>query len=105
AYQMIPGVPVDGARDQPDVALLASPSTVGYVIIFEGQLLVVGGTSVAAPAWAGIVALLNDAAGTDALGALNHRLYALVRRQYADGGRAVFHDVTVGNIGFNDVAG
>ena len=105
AYQVAPGVPADGARDQPDVALLASPMNVGYVLILEGQLVAIGGTSAATPAWAGIVALLNDAAGTNGMGALNHRLYALGQRQYADGGLAVFHDVTDGNITFNGVVG
>jgi pseudomonalisin len=104
-YQTAPGVPDDGGRDQPDVALLASPTTPGYVIVIGGQLVVVGGTSVAAPAWAGIVALLNQAAQTDGSGALNYALYPLGKRQYAEGGPAVFHDVTTGNISFNRVTG
>jgi kumamolisin len=107
AYQAIPGVPMDGARDQPDVALLASPGNAGYVVVFEGALNVVGGTSAAAPTWAGIVALLNHAAsaGSSGAGALNPRLYALGQRQYAEGGPAVFHDVTAGNNSFHGVPG
>lgn len=52
----------------------------------------VGGTSAAAPAFAGIVALLNDAllaAGKCSLGFLNPLIYALK----GDG----FHDIVVGN--------
>lgn len=104
-YQVAPGVPQDGARDQPDVALLASPSTPGYVIVMEGGLSVVGGTSVAAPAWAGIVALLNQAAHTSGSGALNYALYPLAQKQYAENGRAVFYDITAGNNSFNGVKG
>jgi tripeptidyl-peptidase-1 len=52
----------------------------------------VGGTSAAAPAFAGLVALLNDArlaAGKRSLGFLNPLIYALK----GDG----FHDIVVGN--------
>jgi len=52
----------------------------------------VGGTSAAAPVFAGLVALLNDArlaAGTFSLGFLNPLLYALK----GDG----FHDIVAGN--------
>jgi len=105
AYQSGPGVPADGFRDLPDVALLASPRSSGYLIIVGGRLEIVGGTSVAAPSWAGITALADDAAHADGLGVLNYPLYALARTQYANGGTAVFHDVTVGNTTFDKVPG
>ncbi len=105
AYQSAPGVPADGARDQPDVALLASPSKPGYFMVVEGTVSVAGGTSAATPVWAGIVALLNDAVHVDGWGPLNATLYALGRQQYADNGPAVFHDITVGNNSFNRVVG
>ncbi len=105
AYQTGPGVPGDGARDVPDVALLASPVDSGYAIRLGSQIAIVGGTSVGTPIWAGIVALLNNAAHTDALGALNPLLYRLGAEQYGNGGPAVFHDVTIGNNGFNGVPG
>lgn len=105
SYQAAPATPSDGARDQPDVALLASPPSPGYVIVVESRETIVGGTSVATPAWAGIVALLNQAARTDGAGALNYRLYALGRRQYAGQGPAVFNDVTRGDNNRNGVPG
>jgi len=105
AYQSAPGVPPDGFRDIPDVSLLASPLSAGYAIIFEGSIAIIGGTSAAAPAWAGIVALLNQATGADGSGALNSTLYALGRRQYGSGGAAVFHDITAGNNNFNGLLG
>lgn len=105
AYQSAPGVPTDGSRDQPDVSLLASPSHVGYVMVVEGGVIVAGGTSVAAPGWAGIVALLNQDLHVDGSGPLNTTLYALGRQQYAENGAAVFHDITVGNNGFDGVFG
>ncbi len=97
AYQSGPGVPADGFRDQPDVAFIASPPSPGCVIILEGFPAIIGGTSLAAPAWAGIVAVLNDAVRANGLGELNDTLYALGREQFAHGGPAVFHDITIGN--------
>ena len=105
AYQLAPGVPADGMRDVPDVALLASPSTSGYVTVVENQVMIVGGTSVATPNWAGIVALLNQAGPVEGSGALNTRLYALAQRQYAPGGSGPFHDIVAGNNSFDGVAG
>jgi len=104
-YQNALGVPLDGFRDQPDVSLLASPAHAGYVMVAEGAIAVAGGTSAAAPSWAGIVALLNDAAHLDASGALNAALYRLGREQYAGTGPAVFHDVVRGDNSFNRVLG
>jgi subtilase family serine protease len=60
AWQAGPGVPNDGARDVPDVSLDASNRNDPYVVISEGEGMLVGGTSVAAPAFAGMVALLNQ---------------------------------------------
>jgi subtilase family serine protease len=105
AYQSAPGVPADGFRDQPDVSLLASPTNAGYVMVIEGAVAVIGGTSVAAPSWAGIVALLDHALHIEGLGPLNATLYALGRQQYAGNGAAVFHDITQGNTNFNGVRG
>lgn len=72
AWQNGPGVPNDGARDVPDVALAASPNHDGYLICSAGScangfwsstgtLDIIGGTSASAPAMAGIVALLDQA--------------------------------------------
>jgi pseudomonalisin len=104
-YQSAPGVPADGFRDQPDVSILASPSNAGYVLVVEGQIAVAGGTSAAAPSWAGIVALLNHTMHIDGSGPLNTILYTLARQQYAENGAAVFHDITRGNNTFDGVIG
>ena len=79
-------------RAVPDVAAPADDYPIGV-----GSRLVccIGGTSAAAPAWAGIVALLAQARGQP-LGLLNPTLYRLGRLQ-AHGGPAVFHDVTQGS--------
>jgi pseudomonalisin len=105
AYQVAPGVPADGWRDVPDVALLASPLTSGYVSVVENNVIIVGGTSAGAPNWAGIVALLNQAGPVEGSGALNTQLYALARRQYAPGGAGPFHDAVTGDNSFNGVTG
>src|SRR5581483_4579635 len=93
-WQTGPGVPADGARDVPDVALAASPTDPGFAVAVGGRGLVFGGTSVSAPIWAGMAALLVAKQGGP-LGLLNPELYRLGAAQ-AMGGRAVFHDVTTG---------
>ena len=106
------GVPADGQRDVPDLALSASvdhdaylfcsedgangaisPSCVsGFRVSSGGNLTVVGGTSAAAPTFAGIVAMLNQQLGASGLGNVNPNLYSL-----ATSNPAAFHDITTGN--------
>ena len=129
------GIPSDGHRDVPDVSLFAgdgiwarfyatcqadnggpcneSGGVAGLVV--QG----VGGTSVGAPAFAGIIALVNQKSGS-AQGLANSKLYSLASVEYgsavspnaanqqacnasappAPSNVCVFYDVTAGN---NDV--
>jgi uncharacterized protein (TIGR03437 family) len=130
------GIPSDGQRDVPDVSLFAgdgiwlhdypmcqadnggpcNESSNGVAgLVVEG----VGGTSVGAPAFAGLMALVNQRTGS-AQGLANTRLYSLASAEYgsssspntanqqacnasgppAQGNICVFYDVTAGN---NDV--
>jgi len=98
--------PNDGGRDQPDVALVASPYFPGSLFYEDngsggGVLQVIGGTSIATPMWAGIVDLLVQKTGSR-LGSINGRVY-----QVASAGQtaAGFFDVTTGNNSFNGVTG
>lgn len=86
------GLKLGPTRTVPDVALAASGI---YPIPRNGSIVCcVAGTSAAAPAWAGLVAMLNQKRGTRA-GLLNPRLYELGAAQ-ASGGAAVFHDIVDG---------
>jgi subtilase family serine protease len=101
------GVPNDNARDVPDLSLNASPAHDPYLICVQGScvngyrnpnnptlanaLSVAGGTSAAAPTFAGIVALINQYKGS-AQGPINPILY-----QMAANAPAAFHDITTGN--------
>ncbi len=96
------GVPADGFRDVPDIALNSSPDHDPYLICSAGWctngfrnsqtfLDAVGGTSAAAPAFAGIVALINQKLRSSQ-GNMNPILYAL-----AASAPGAFHDVTVGS--------
>jgi subtilase family serine protease len=76
----------------------------GYVTVVGGRPIIVGGTSVAAPSWAGMVALLNQTTRGGASGAINHRLYALGRAQYSSGA-GPFRDIVTGTNSFKGVAG
>ncbi len=96
--------PPDGARDEPDIALLAEPDP-GVIAdnTFDGQLTPNGGTSDAAPLSAGIFALLGDRLG-GRLGLVHPTLYALGQAQL-DGGTKVFHDITQGNNSYDGITG
>jgi uncharacterized protein (TIGR03437 family) len=98
AWQAGPGVPNDNARDLPDVALAASFFHDGYETIVSGASVTSGGTSAAAPVFAGILTLLNQYVvskgiqSQPGLGNVNPTLYRL-----ASAGSSAFHDITVGN--------
>ena len=103
AWQTGPGVPNDNARDLPDVSLTAALHD-GYLTAFGGNNFINGGTSASSPAFAGIVALLNQylvahggsagglAAGPGGLGIINPALYRL-----AQSTTDVFHDISTGD--------
>lgn len=97
-WQTGPGVPADGARDVPDLSLDASANHDGYIIVSSDTMMSIGGTSVASPAFAGMVLLVNQYLlnhGTltqPGLGNINPTLYTL-----AQNSTDVFHDITVGN--------
>ncbi len=93
------GVPADKARDIPDISLSASSDHVGYQVYINGALRIFGGTSVSSPAFAGIVALLNQSLNAKSpnvppgVGNINPTLYRL-----AQSSSDAFHDVTAGDI-------
>jgi hypothetical protein len=105
--------PQDGFRDVPDVAMSASADTLPYAVSMswtavDGDaqaqqpqaLTAYGGTSVSAPAVAGILALVNQALAEATpnapvgLGNANPMLYALAR---STASASAFHDITTGD--------
>ncbi len=108
AWQAGTGVPADGRRDVPDVSLSAAGHD-GYLIYQEGGLYVVGGTSAASPAFAGVMALVVQHTAARE-GNANTVFYSLASKQRA-GGASVFHDIIKGNnsvpgqAGFNATVG
>lgn len=100
AWQLATGVPSDGRRDVPDVALNASSAHDGYVIFSSdghpaGTMLIIGGTSAAAPSMAGIAALVAQNQN-GRVGNFNPILYGLSGLQ-AGGGARVLNLITSGN--------
>lgn len=93
-------------RNIPDVAMLAD--TVIFWFLKNGSPGTVGGTSAAAPLWAGFTALINQEAarrGQPPIGFLNPAVYALGKGPVANY-RAAFHDIVSGNNHkYNAVAG
>ena len=128
-WQMgVPGMPNDNRRDQPDIALFASPGfdDSGYIYcqrdintsgvrtcdlgtnIAGSDFGIVGGTSASAPAFAGIMALVNqyEAAhgGSNRQGNPNYVLYALAKKPGGSCSSSatqppgcIFNDVVNGN--------
>jgi subtilase family serine protease len=80
-------------RNSPDVALVSS----NILVVIGGITGKTGGTSAAAPLWAGVTALINQQAsqhGLPPVGFLNPAFYAIgMGPNY----QSCFHDVTVGN--------
>ena len=122
SWQTGPGVPSDGKRDLPDVSLFAGDGTIQnfYIVCQSDQdpggaacslnrpyqdILGVGGTSVSAQAFGGVLALLAQQQGSR-LGNANPTLYSLASEQAgttcnATGSPAsscVFLDITSGTI-------
>lgn len=80
-------------RLTPDVSADADPDT-GVKIVIDGEVQQGGGTSQAAPIWAGLTVLMNqylEANGGKALGDINPLLY-----KAASATPSAFHDVTLG---------
>jgi subtilase family serine protease len=97
----------DGMRTTPDVSFNADPSSgvsvydsVGY----EGQSgwFQLGGTSAAAPAWAGLIAIADQGLATGGQGPLSttQALTDLYSLPSSD-----FHDITSGNNGYSATTG
>jgi hypothetical protein len=81
-------------RNIPDVALIADNI---YVAHGSGVQDIFGGTSCAAPLWAGFMALVNEQAailGRPSAGFINPAIYALAGTTNYN---ACFHDITVGS--------
>jgi kumamolisin len=97
AWQVVAGLPSDGARWAPDVSFDANTAT-GVRFYYAGGWHVAGGTSVGAPAWSAAWALVRSdaaAAGVDA-GAAAPLLYAVGN---SPNGAIAFHDITSGSNG------
>ncbi|HZS54852.1 MAG TPA: S53 family peptidase [Bryobacteraceae bacterium] len=109
----VAGIPNDGARDVPDVSLTAALHD-AYLLCVDGsctpnsqgqiQLYIVGGTSASTPAFAGIMALVNQKTGSRQ-GQADPMLYGLAASETlsnCNGSNAlpattcIFNDVTTG---------
>jgi subtilase family serine protease len=125
AWQTGAGVPADGVRDTPDVSLFSGAGFFGafYVVCQQStngdgkpcslsapayDFAGYGGTSVAAPAFAGILSLVNQKTGSRQ-GNANYVLYNLANQQSKAGtacssitgtpaAGCVFNDLTTGTI-------
>jgi hypothetical protein len=100
AWQTGPGVPADGARDVPDVSLVAGDD-LAYMVCetdaggncAQGDAIGLIGTSLSNQVWAGIQALVNQQNNeVGGAGNPNPTYYRL-----AAGSSSPFHDITVGN--------
>ena len=91
--QPVPAIP--SGRTVPDISINADPNT-GYAIYVQGGWTTYGGTSAAAPLWAGLTALVNSrraALGLGRVGFLNTAIYQIALTNAA----ANFHDIADGS--------
>ncbi len=108
AYQ--DGVQSTGSRTTPDVSLIADPATGAWIadpynLDADNPFEVVGGTSLSAPAFAGLVALVNEGRVASGEATLNsssptetqQALYSLPQSDY--------NSITSGSNGYNANAG
>jgi hypothetical protein len=122
-WQTGTGVPQDGSRDLPDVSLDAAEEHDPFLFCYEGdcqwttgtdgtvtllQADLVGGTSVASPSMAGVMALVEQKAGMFQ-GVANYQLYSLAAAQSSSScnssnrtdptqaAACVFNDITQGS--------
>jgi subtilase family serine protease len=108
----VAGIPNDGVRDVPDVALFASNGIWGHAYVFcfsdlsnggascagpPSTWALAGGTSFASPIMAGIQALVNQKMGASQ-GNPNPVYYKLAASSVAS---SVFHSITTGDIAVN----
>ena len=92
--QVAPAGAPPGRRLVPDIAAIADQFT-GLKIVFNQRFALGGGTSLAAPVWAGLTALMNDYLtrnGGWPVGELNPRLYRIA----AGAPHPAFQDITAG---------
>ncbi len=109
----VPGIPSGTFRLVPDISLSSSPNNAGYLFCSSDSsngvtgsctngfrdssnvnLTVAGGTSFAAPVFAGMLALINDKLNSAGQGVINPTLYTLAANSatYV----SAFHDITSG---------
>jgi hypothetical protein len=107
SFQTGNGVPHDGVRDLPDVALLSGTGrdNAGWAVCSEDfgdctvengggiAFFAIGGTSAAAPTFAGMLALVEQKTGERLGQSAVSELYSLFNKY----GSEVFNDITLGN--------
>ena len=85
-----------GRRTTPDVAALADPNT-GVIVVSAGRQYQIGGTSLASPIWAGLIAVADQGLAISGKPTLNGATQALPMLYAAPSGS--FNDVTSGATG------
>ncbi len=97
-WQQAPGLSSNlNVRYVPDISFSAALHD-AYLVIYQGSLAAVGGTSASSPSFAGVLALLNQYQVSKkfqtapGLGNINPQLYRL-----AQSAPSVFHDITNGD--------
>jgi mucin-19 len=97
-------VQATGYRTTPDVSFVADPSTGvavadGYNIEGDNPWAVVGGTSLSAPAWAGLFALANEGRALEQIPSLNSASPTETQQALYNVPESVLNDITSGTNG------
>src|SRR5262249_13340539 len=99
------GVQSTGYRTSPDVSLVADPNTGAWVadpynLPGDNPWEIVGGTSLSAPCWAGLIALANQARAQAGLPTFNSSSPTEIQQALYNVPVPDFHDVTSGTNGY-----
>ncbi len=108
SYQL--AVQSTGYRTTPDVSFVADPSTGVWIadtwnLPASNPWAIVGGTSLSAPAWAGLFALVNQGRADAGQATLNSSSPTEATAALYNVSETDFHDITSGNSGFAASAG
>jgi subtilase family serine protease len=102
AYRLLPDIALQASVESPGFLICSSDPSLGQTASCAGGLVgtsnkftIAGGTSFAAPIFAGLIAILNQVEQTTGQGNINPVLYSLASNptSYA----SVFHDITSGS--------
>lgn len=102
SWQVAPGLANNGKRGYPDVAADADPGTGALICTNKYGCVDIGGTSLACPLWAAMLAITDQKIHADGKPYFNQPGQTIYGLYATAAGKAAFHDITAGTNGAYD---